>query len=284
MKIVKSFVLNIISIAILSQLSLSSLAQTDSVSHVHDIALGKNGNSYNHKEKALMFSIGSANVLDTYLTAEQYKGTELRIISEYRKPIPNKKLSHMISHHGCFTTLDNRVGTGNEIGGMYKFQYVLYYRFSLAQNLSLQVGGGINAQLGALYNTRNSNNPVQMDISLHLSPSANISYRNFIGNREYMVRYELSSPLCGLMFSPNYGQSYYEIFSKGNYDHNIVPTTIFSTPSLCHSLTFDWQIAKSKPNSKIRIGYLGDIQQSEVNKIKRHHYAHMFLIGWVKNI
>ena len=231
-----------------------------------------------------MFSLGSANVLDTYLTAEQYKGTELRIISEYRKPIPNKKLSHMISHHGCFTTLDNRVGTGNEIGGMYKFQYVLYYRFSLSQNLSLQVGGGINAQLGALYNTRNSNNPVQMDISLHLSPSANISYRNFIGNREYMVRYELSSPLCGLMFSPNYGQSYYEFFSKGNYDHNIVPTTIFSTPSLCHSLTFDWQIAKSKPNSKIRIGYLGDIQQSEINKIKRHHYAHMFLIGWVKNI
>lgn len=267
---------------------LSICAQEDSISYVYEeetYGLRPSNTMFGETEKATMIAIGSANVLDTYLSAEQYKGFELRIISERRKPIKQKHLSWTISHHGCLTSLDNRAGNSNELGGMYKFLYSLNYNWHISQNISIQAGAGIDTRIGLLYNTRNSNNPVQVDASLQLSPSASVSYNNIIMcKRLASLRYNIHIPLVGVMFSPNYGQSYYELFSQGNYDHNIVPTTIASTPSLCHSLTFDIQIRKNKPDSKIRLGYLGDYQQSKVNQIKRHHYSHMFMIGWTKNI
>lgn len=284
MKRAKSYYLSIIWGVLFSQMSLIAFAQNDNVSYKHENTLGFIDHSDNKKEKAVMVAIGAANVLDTYLSAEQYKGTEFRIIAENRSKISPKRLSHLLSHHGCFTSLDNRAGNSNEISGVYNFQYFIYYHWRIAHHWSVQTGGGIDAQLGVLYNTRNTNNPVQVDASLQLSPSSSITYKNIINKRFFQIRYAASFPLAGLMFSPNYGQSYYEIFSKDNYDHNVVPTTIFSTPSLQHSLTFDYQLFKNKPDSKIRIGYLGDLRQSKVNNIKRHHYAHMLLIGWVHNI
>lgn len=281
MKIAEIF---IILCATFSLLALPCAAQNDSVSLAHGGLSASNYNMQNPKERAFMIAIGAANVLDTYISAEQYKGTEIRIMAENRSRISPRHLSHTFTHHGCLSILDNRAGIGNELAGAYRFQFSLHYNWLLSPNFSLQVGGCTDAKLGILYNTRNSNNPVQVDISLHLAPSASISYKNTFRHHSFLIRYHLSTPLVGLMFSPNYGQSYYEIFSKGNYDHNIVPTTFVSAPSLHHALTFDVQLSPKKPRSKLRLGYLGDIQQSNVNNIKRHHYTHSFLIGWVHHL
>ncbi len=223
-----------------------------------------------------LIGVGSRDVFDTYISNEKYKGTDFRYISHTLRQREEGHWARLIVHQGSVSTLRNRADNGNEIGGDYKFSYGLLYEWKFSGNeLSIKAGGMLDANAGFLYNTRNSNNPAQARFNVDIAPVAIATYRFAVAKIPLAMNYEISSPLCGLMFSPNYGQSYYEIFSEGNYDHNIVPTTFVSTPSLRHMLTLDFNIGKTV----VRLGYQGDFRQAKVNNLKYHSWSNMFIIG-----
>ncbi len=263
-------------------------AQNDTVAYVQTSStlvsqpeniLSSMGKAKTTITNAKMLGVGAVNILDTYLSSEKYYGTELRFISLTNRQPVGRRVSRQLTHHGSLAYADNRSGNGGEIAGMYNFGYAWHYNLNFLSNqLNVKVGGMIDANLGFIYNTRNSNNPAQARVYFNLSPSAVATYYFAIKNRPLALRYEVSAPLCGIMFSPNYGQSYYEIFNKGNYDHNVVPTTFISTPSLRQMLTLDFQIGRST----LRLGYLGDYQQARVNNLKSHIYTHALVVGFVK--
>ena len=110
----------------------------------------------------------------------------------------------------------------NDLEITYNLYWARYYNFRpIANGLKLQAGVAANLCTGAIYNMTSSNNPAQARAALNIMPSATATYGFHISRQRFTARYELNLPLVGLMFSPNYGQSYYEIFSLGNYDHNI---------------------------------------------------------------
>jgi len=227
-----------------------------------------------------MIGVGPTNVLDTYLTPEKYSGMELRVYSESAWQKSGRRWSSLMINQGDVSYSKNRADNAKEITGMYNLMYGRIRDFS-AEDSRLRIKAGIvgDMNIGVIYNTHQGNNPAQARCYLNVAPVASAEYDFSLWNKMFTLRYTAGLPLLGLMFSPNYGQSYYEIFSLGNYDHNIVPTTVFSAPSYRHSLTLDIPVGGK---TKLRVGYLGDYQQSEVNNLKSHIYSHLFMIGYVK--
>ncbi|MBW4755150.1 DUF3316 domain-containing protein [Prevotella melaninogenica] len=228
-----------------------------------------------------MLGIGAVNTLDTYLSPEEYTGTELRYISHSVRE-NGTKLSRELVHQAQILSVRNRRENNYELGGFYNFQY--NWQYALGQwnvgegELRLKVGGGVDTRLGFLYNMRNSNNPAQAYGQVNIAPNAVAAYRFRLRNLPFQLRYEVQVPLLGLAFSPNYGQSYYEIFTHDNYDHNLVVTSPVSAPSLRQQLTLDFTVR----HTTFRVGYLGDYQQAKINQLRQHVWSNLLVLGIVR--
>ena len=229
--------------------------------------------------RSTMVGIGATNILDTYLSEEHFKGGGISFLATVERQRQDSRWTTLMEHEANISSCDSR-NTQQELEAAYNFYWGKLYRWDLLDGqLSLQAGGLLNTSLGVIYNTSNGNNPAQARAHLNLMPTGVATYRFQLFNKQMVARYELSLPLAGLMFSPNYGQSYYEIFNRGNYDHNIVPTTFVSAPEWRQLLTLDAAITR---RITLRIGYLGNIQQSHVNNLRQHVWTHRFLIGLTK--
>ena len=246
-----------------------------------------------------MIGVGPSRILDTYISQEKYSGVGITYLYIRAGKKPNKRWQNNIEHEVDLSKTRDRSHTTSMLEGNYNLYWARLAtligqprssspsspssssRASSPSSLHLQAGLAANANLGFLYDMSNSNNPAQARIALNLMPTAIATYGFNIKEQHFSLRYELNLPLVGLMFSPNYGQSYYEIFSRGNYDHNIVPTTFVSAPNFRQLLTLDWQVSEKWA---VRVGYLGNYQQADVNHLKSHIYTHRFVIGITKTI
>lgn len=235
------------------------------------------------QEKASLIGVGYTSILDTYLSQETAKGTEVRYAWEKANRKLSKADSTALRHWSTYVSQDvfaSFAGTrGNDnsfLGAMYNLRFGWHYNFDLPSDINVRVGGLADVALGGLYNTRNSNNPAQARAALSIDPSLMATWHFRIKNRPFALRYEAAMPLIGIAFSPNYGQSYYEIFTRGNYDHNIVFTSPFSAVQFRQLLTFDFRLW----HTTFTIGYLGDIRQMDANNLKYHQYSHNIMIGW----
>ena len=230
--------------------------------------------------RSTMIGVGPTKILDTYLSAEHFSGAGLSFISSVERHREKNKWSTLIEHEANISSVKDRSGKQQELEAAYNVYWGKLYNWQLLDNkLKLQAGGVANGLLGVIYNTTNSNNPAQARVHINIMPTAAAAYHFMLFHKKMMARYELSLPLCGIMFSPNYGQSYHEIFNRDNYDHNVVPTTFISAPEWRQMLTLDVQLSKS---FTMRLGYLGNMQQSDVNHLKQHVYTHRFLVGITK--
>lgn len=230
--------------------------------------------------RSTMIGLGGTSVLDTYLSDEHFSGPGLSFVATIERTRPDTPWATLMEHEANLSSVKDRADSKKELEGTYNFYWARLYGWQLAEGrLRLQAGAAVNASVGFVYNTGNGNNPAQARAHLNLMPTGVATYRFTLLGRQLSARYELNLPLAGVMFSPNYGQSYYEIFSHGNYDHNIVPTTLVSAPEWRHMLTVDAVLGRQ---FTLRVGYLGNMQQAKVNNLRYHTYTHRLLIGITK--
>ncbi len=231
--------------------------------------------------RSTLYGIGRTNILDTYLSPMEYTGAELRILRENRRG--TKYMEGNVYRQSLFqanvSMLENKAGTGSEFSFLVNWNLAYHYRFQMNESLQLFAGPNLDLNGGMVYNLRNSNNPVNAKAYANLGASGMAIYQFRIKEHPFILRYQLNVPLLGLMFSPEYGQPYYEMSIAKDFGKNICFTSLHNQPSFRQFLTLDFPIKQTN----LRIGYVCDIQQAKVNDLKSHTWSHAFMIGFVKH-
>ena len=238
-------------------------------------------------ERRNMLIIGTANSLDTYLSPLTYRGTELRFTSQVVHNRKERNWTHTLTHGLRLARESMRTNDGVRLEGGYDLscswqRKIVNRTVGYWGRLMVTAGAGVDATVGFRYNAQNSNNPAQAEAAVCFTPAMAADWRFFLvspksGRRHTLgLRYEAAVPLVGMMFSPAFGQSYYEIFSRGNYDHNLCTIWVGNAPSLRQRLLFNFKLLKRQ----FFIGYEGDYRQAKVNDIKYHRYTNAAVLGW----
>lgn len=231
--------------------------------------------------RSTMFGIGGTNRLETYLSPLEYTGPEVRFMRESIRMTRmwGGRVSTQQFYEGNFSYSKNPTKDSEYLSGDIDWRIGWHYNWTPLPALRLMAGLQTSLSCGFVYNTSNGNNPAQGKLSTNIAASGMAIYRFNWLRRRFSVRYQFDMPLAGLMFSPNYGQSYYEIFSLGHYDRNVCFTWPGNAPCFSQLLTVDVPIG----SGTLRLGYRCDIRQSHVNNLKSHTWSNLFMIGFVKH-
>lgn len=227
-------------------------------------------------ERAFMLGIGSTNQLDTYLSPMSYKGTQLSFLarSERMTHLASRHVSFQNTFHAAFTSADNPAGTASCLGGRLAYDAGWHYHFSPLPHLDLKGGALVGADLGFLYNDHGGNNPAQGHFSIDLSLSAGAAYSFRLRKLPLRVGYQADMPMVGMMFSPEFGESYYEISQRG-VGHNLLCAHPGNALCFRQTLMLDFHLKRIT----LRVGYLCDVRQSHAHSLKYRDASHSFMFG-----
>lgn len=232
--------------------------------------------------RATSYGVGFTNVFDTYLSPQEYKGIDFRLSRETIRM--TRLFDGNVSVQNFFQAdlgyTHNRADNNNMFSGLVNWNYGLHYQFRLTENFKLLAGGLLDLNGGFVYNLRNSNNPASAKAYINLDASGIAIWHLKVKHYPLTLRYQINLPVMGMLFSPHYGQSYYEIFSLGHASGVVRFTSLHNQPSLRQLLTVDLPIGKTN----MRFSYLADLQQYKVNHLKTHTYSHVFMVGVVKEL
>lgn len=226
-----------------------------------------------YTNNAITASIGTANMYDTYLSPLEYKGFSIHLMYEQMRRTTwfDYRFYKQQVFQLDLAKGDNPAKNASEYWALFNYRIGGHYMLYTTDKFRLGVGGLWDINAGVLYNERNGNNPASARGYSNLNLSATASYKFSWG----AIRWQMDSPLMGILFSPKYGQSYYEI-SLGNSVGLVNFASFHNQRALRNYITADIPLGQYI----IRVGYMGSWYQTKVNDIQTHHYTNSFVIGF----
>ena len=179
---------------------------------------------YALRRTSTYFDVTSAKILDNYLSPLPYSGIGAKVTSESVRLFSpdNLNLSSKSRFHINAGTATNDPSTASIMYLGLNYGWGMYYHFYLFENFQILTGGLADIDLLFKYNSRNVNNPVNLDLALNVNAAVSIIYDIPTKKRKLRLQGDFEMPLIGLFFAPQLGSSYYEMFSlgaKGSYVH-----------------------------------------------------------------
>ncbi|HHU25691.1 MAG TPA: DUF3316 domain-containing protein [Bacteroidales bacterium] len=223
--------------------------------------------------QSTLAGVGKIILNDTYLSPLQYDGITFTLLHD-RLNGSRYANARLLLQQQCkiqVATTKNPTSSASEYYGELDYRISGFYPLLQQSRFRLLAGGGWEASLGGIYNMRNSNNPG----SLKASTNLNLSLMAFYSWRGITFRWQLGTPFIGLFFSPEYGHSYYEIFTLGNSRQTLHFASFHNQQALRNYFTVDLPIR----NVTLRAGYLGDYYRTDQNQLVTRVLSHQFVLG-----
>ena len=219
---------------------------------------------------------GAASTLDTYLSPLRYQGSTITLNGSWLKAM-RQNPRRLIMAFDASIGLESQLSPARN-SRLYDFSldfsWSMMYRWRPIEHFQVGVGGGAALNIGALYLARNSNNPVSARASVDITANAMASYSLHIGRLPVRLIDRVSMPVVGAFFSPEYGETYYEIY-LGNHaglahcgwwgNHFRIDNLLAADISL--------------GTVALRVGYHFDFSSGKVHDIVTRHTTHSLVIG-----
>lgn len=238
--------------------------------------------------RTFTLGLGHNHLLDTYLSPLNYAGMSLSVAYRSERQsrwVRSGRLTQWWYVQAAYTDANKAVGAGTMHDGEIALTYGLHYNRLLWQAddfsaLRLGIGPALGLHLGGTYNDRNGNNPAQARVAIDLGLSAVADYRFRLLGTRWQWHTQAELPLVGLMFTPHYGESYYQLFALQHGRRNIVAATPFTAPSIL----VESRLSLPFLHRRFSIGLRADVRQSHVNGLKRHAWNTSFLLGYTRTL
>jgi len=225
---------------------------------------------------AFMVEVGSAHRVDTYLSPIRYSGWRAAFDYE-RFQAMRFDPQHWVMALNIDVSVDateNRARNSTMWGGELGGRWAMMRRFALRPDFTVGVGGATTLRVGALYLSRNGNNPVAANASWTIDASAYATYRFNLGSIPVVAMYRATLPVIGAFFAPEYGQLYYEIYMGDS--HGVVSCARWGRYfAIDQRITVDLRIGATS----LRLGYGVDIRSTKVHDIVTRGVTHTAVVG-----
>lgn len=223
-----------------------------------------------------MLVAGSAHRADTYLSPLKYSGWHTAFRYERLQAMrfdPENWIMRLDLGLNVSNSQNPRRNSSMTAASV-KASWGMTKRWMLPYGLSAGVGGSTSLDLGGIYNSRNSNNPVAADVSWTVDLSGFAAWNGNIGRLPVTMRWQTTLPLAGVFFAPDYGELYYEIW-LGNHSGLVHPAWWGDWFRWSNLLTADLHFG----STSLRVGYSGEITTWRVNDITSRAFLHGAVIG-----
>ncbi len=157
--------------------------------------------------------VGRRHALSTYLSPIVYHGVDFTLGGEWRKKMPFDPRWEMAFQGKLgFSNMENMVKNASMQMFEASFSWGMERMWSVGGEWKIGAGGSVSADGGVLYLARNSNNPANAMARVGLNLTGSVAKPFKIGRLKVTGFDQLSLPTVGIFFSPEYGETYYEIY------------------------------------------------------------------------
>lgn len=166
--------------------------------------------------------------VNTYLSPLSYSGIGIAMYSTQEQPLSQKNSRWIYKQEGMgYTSLllnPAKTASFRIVGGSFEMDFL--YKIPLPYAIRWGIGPLSFSEISFFSQSRNQNNPMDVEIHSDLGIGTLIAYR--LSYKRFICDFRLwgSLSLAGISFSPNYRESYLQALMYENWSKNIHPTIL----------------------------------------------------------